>query len=218
MVHLDILICIILIFTFVGIGDEVRQYLIGPPGPPGPPGVPGGYGFNTQEVAGRVLRLMNGMCHVPGHFIRASSMKYDLYQRISLDAGLRGLPGPPGPPGPQGPPGSSGSLVSYAANEHPQEIHAERQEYHKSKNSFEFLCWCLLDEVFRLKHFLVGSVAGPASPDQHLDYSTIAKQVADYIRCKLTDFANETVQVQILRRVLCFCISYRSKRSVTGRG
>lgn len=39
----------------------MRQYLIGPPGPPGPPGVPGGYGFNTQEVAGRVLSLMNGM-------------------------------------------------------------------------------------------------------------------------------------------------------------
>jgi len=38
----------------------VRQYLIGPPGPPGPPGVPGGYGFNTQEVAGRVLNLING--------------------------------------------------------------------------------------------------------------------------------------------------------------
>ncbi|KAA0721974.1 Collagen alpha-1(XVII) chain 180 kDa bullous pemphigoid antigen 2 [Triplophysa tibetana] len=86
-------------------GDEVRQYLIGPPGRPGPPGVPGGYGFNTQEVAGRVLRLMN-------------------------DAGLTGVPGPPGPQGPQGPPGSSGGLVSYAANEHQQDIHAERQEYH----------------------------------------------------------------------------------------
>lgn len=57
-------------------GDEVRQYLIGPPGPPGPPGVPGGYGFNTQEVAGRVLRLMNGRSDVPlttdtDHFLKA---------------------------------------------------------------------------------------------------------------------------------------------------
>lgn len=66
-------------------------------------------------------------------------MKYDflycLYFPFSLDAGLRGLPGPPGPPGPQGPPGSSGGLVSYAANENPQEIHVERQEYRKSKTT-----------------------------------------------------------------------------------
>lgn len=47
------------------IGDEVRQYLIGPPGPPGPPGVQSGYGFNTQEVAGRVMSLINGRKYVP---------------------------------------------------------------------------------------------------------------------------------------------------------
>lgn len=38
-------------------GEEVRQYLVGPPGPPGAPGIPG---LNPQEVAGRVLNLMNG--------------------------------------------------------------------------------------------------------------------------------------------------------------
>lgn len=38
-------------------GEEVRQYLVGPPGPPGAPGIPG---LNPQEVAGRVLSLMNG--------------------------------------------------------------------------------------------------------------------------------------------------------------
>lgn len=37
----------------------------GPPGPPGPPGAPGhgSYRFNTQEVAERVLSLMNGECY-----------------------------------------------------------------------------------------------------------------------------------------------------------
>lgn len=30
---------------------------MGPPGPPGPPGIPG---INPQEVAGRILNLMNG--------------------------------------------------------------------------------------------------------------------------------------------------------------
>lgn len=39
--------------------------MAGTPGPPGPPGAPGpgSYGFNTQEVAERVLVLMNGECH-----------------------------------------------------------------------------------------------------------------------------------------------------------
>lgn len=39
------------------LGDDVRQYLMGPPGPPGPPGFGS---FNPREVAGRVLNLMNG--------------------------------------------------------------------------------------------------------------------------------------------------------------
>lgn len=33
----------------------------GPPGPPGAPGL-GSDGFNTQDVADRVLTLMNGEC------------------------------------------------------------------------------------------------------------------------------------------------------------
>ena len=49
----------------------MRRYVSGPPGPPGPPGLPGasgasghgGYTFNTQEVAERVLSLMNGECY-----------------------------------------------------------------------------------------------------------------------------------------------------------
>ena len=46
-------------------GEEVRRHVAGPPGPPGPPGLPGAPGlgsfkFNTQEVAERVLSLMNG--------------------------------------------------------------------------------------------------------------------------------------------------------------
>ncbi|TRY65927.1 hypothetical protein DNTS_012338 [Danionella cerebrum] len=87
--------------------DEVRQFLVGPPGPPGPPGGPLGPVFNTQEVAGQVLSLMN-------------------------DAGIAGFPGPPGPPGPQGPPGNPGGIVSYAANGNQPYIRAELQEYIKS--------------------------------------------------------------------------------------
>lgn len=43
-------------------GEDVQRYVAGPPGPPGPPGAPGfgSYGVNTQEVAERVLSLMNG--------------------------------------------------------------------------------------------------------------------------------------------------------------
>lgn len=48
-------------------GEDIRRYVAGPPGPPGAPGPPGsgasghgGYTFNTQEVAERVLTLMNG--------------------------------------------------------------------------------------------------------------------------------------------------------------
>lgn len=121
-----------------------------------------------------------------------------MYQIFSIDAGLRGLPGPPGPPGPQGPPGSSGSLVSYAANEHQREIHAERQEYPKSKCS-------TFDRNLKYSNLalklLVGSVAGPSSPDVHLDYQAIAKQVSDYIRCKFTDsilsMENDRIEVEI---------------------
>lgn len=40
----------------------MRRYVAGTPGPPGPPGAPGqgSYGINTQEVAERVLTLLNG--------------------------------------------------------------------------------------------------------------------------------------------------------------
>lgn len=43
-------------------GEDVRRYVSGPPGPPGPPGDTdhGSYRINTQEVANRVLSLMNG--------------------------------------------------------------------------------------------------------------------------------------------------------------
>ncbi len=43
----------------------MRRYVAGSPGPPGPPGGPGvgSYTFNTQEVAERVLSLMNGECY-----------------------------------------------------------------------------------------------------------------------------------------------------------
>lgn len=43
-------------------GEDVRRYVSGPPGPPGPAGPPGrGSGrLSNQEVAERVLSLMNG--------------------------------------------------------------------------------------------------------------------------------------------------------------
>lgn len=43
----------------------MRRYVSGPPGPPGPPGATdqGSYRINTQEVADRVLSLMNGKCY-----------------------------------------------------------------------------------------------------------------------------------------------------------
>lgn len=46
-------------------GEDVRRYVGGTPGPPGPPGAPGlgSNRFNTQEVADRVLTLMNGECY-----------------------------------------------------------------------------------------------------------------------------------------------------------
>lgn len=50
--------------SFLCPGEDVRRYVAGPPGPPGPAGAPGrgSNRFNIQEVAERVLRLMNGEC------------------------------------------------------------------------------------------------------------------------------------------------------------
>lgn len=45
--------------------EDVRRF-VSVPGPPGPPGAPGhgGYGFDQQEVAERVLGLLNGECEL----------------------------------------------------------------------------------------------------------------------------------------------------------
>ncbi|XP_021414891.2 collagen alpha-1(XVII) chain [Oncorhynchus mykiss] len=102
--------------------EEVRRYVIGPPGPAGPPGIPGipwrgGYGFNTHEVAGRVLNLMNeqgmvGMLGPPGPpgppgLPGSYSDIFYLLQNTEY-RGVLGAQGPPGPPGVPGPAGPSG--------------------------------------------------------------------------------------------------------------
>ncbi|KAM7418398.1 hypothetical protein PAMA_015835 [Pampus argenteus] len=88
--------------------EDVRRYITGPPGPPGPPASPGrssNYGFNTQEVAERVLSLLSerGMVGVPG----PPGPPGPPGNSLSI-AGRQGPPGLPGVPGPQGPPGPAG--------------------------------------------------------------------------------------------------------------
>ncbi|TRY65930.1 hypothetical protein DNTS_012338 [Danionella cerebrum] len=140
--------------------DEVRQFLVGPPGPPGPPGGPLGPVFNTQEVAGQVLSLMNGTVKLfpelyMNHFVTNETVEFKSFDLLfTEDAGIAGFPGPPGPPGPQGPPGNPGGIVSYAANGNQPYIRAELQEYIKSHPVIE----------------------------DNLDYEAIAKQVSNYIR------------------------------------
>lgn len=102
--------------------------------------------------------------------------------------------------------------MSYAANEHQQDIHAERQEYHNRKKcstfdrnlkfcagvlhievlgfSFEAYvncCYVIWGAFLLNVIFWFGSVAGRSGSDESLGYSTIAKHVSDYIRCKLTN-------------------------------
>lgn len=59
----------------------MRRYVSGPPGPPGPPAAPShdNSGFNPEEVAERVLRLMTGECYrwTPGYRLKQCSVERD---------------------------------------------------------------------------------------------------------------------------------------------
>lgn len=57
-------------------GEDIRRYISGPPGPPGPAGPPsrGNGRPSNQEVAERVLSLMNGT----GYRRTSRSQRYSL--------------------------------------------------------------------------------------------------------------------------------------------
>lgn len=64
-----------------------------------------------QEVAERVLSLMNGECHRGISWLRDVLTKYACGDPTCLSP-ERGMVGSPGRPGPPGPPGLPGDLLS----------------------------------------------------------------------------------------------------------
>lgn len=96
------------------LGEEVRRYVSGAPGPPGPAGAPGrgSNRFSMQEVAERVLSIMNGGCDRGASRLNDVLTKHACVHCASCLSPERGMVGSPGQPGPPGPPGLPGDLLS----------------------------------------------------------------------------------------------------------